>query len=270
MTSESSARPPLDTERLAGSNPDLPAGIAVEVVKETGSTNALLTTRAREGAPEWHVVVAEHQTAGRGRLDRVWHTPARTALTFSVLLRPVLPLASWPWLSLLTGRTVREVLAGSGYPAAVKWPNDVLLGEQKVAGILLERVETASGPAAVVGIGINVAMTREELPVPEATSLAVADPDRVPDRTGLLIAVLARLHRDYGAWQTGGETAAPQLADSYAAACATLGRRVRVQLPSGEVLTGTATGVDEYGRLVVGEQAVSVGDVVHVRLDSVT
>ena len=139
-----------------------------------------------------------------------------------------------------------------------------------MAGILVERIETTDGPAAVVGVGLNVAMTAEELPVPEATSLAVAG-GPVPDRTELLLAVLASLGESYATWQDGGEPAAARLAASYAEACATIGSRVRVELPSGGSLAGTATGLDAGGRLLVdhdGETtAVGAGDVVHVRPD---
>ena len=147
-------------------------------------------------------------------------------------------------------------LRTAGFDASVKWPNDVLLAadgeERKVAGILVERVETPTGPAAVVGIGINVGMTADELPVPEATSLAVAG--EAPDRTELLGLVLDTLWDSYVAWQEGGEEAATRLAASYASACATVGRDVSVALPGGETLTGRAVGIDGSGRLVVVER----------------
>jgi BirA family biotin operon repressor/biotin-[acetyl-CoA-carboxylase] ligase len=257
VTSDPSGRPPLDAARL----PDH----QVEVVEEAGSTNALVAERARANGPEGLVIVAEHQTAGRGRLTRTWETPARSALTFSVLLRPAVPAESWPWLPLLTGYEVTKALRAAGFDATVKWPNDVLIGERKVAGILVERVETASGPAAVVGVGLNVGMTADELPVPEATSLAIEG--EVPDRTELLGLLLDTLWEGYVAWQEGGEAAATRLAASYAAACSTIGQPVRVDLPAGEVLTGTATGIDPSGRLLVDGTAVSAGDVIHVRLD---
>ncbi len=267
MNSDPAGRPPLDAARLAAADPDLLPGLTVEVVDETASTNALVTERARAGAAEGLVVTAEHQTSGRGRLDRTWETPARSALTFSLLLRPTAPLHSWPWLPLLAGYAVDKALKAAGFEPSVKWPNDVLLGERKVAGILVERVETDGGPAAVVGVGLNVGMTAEELPVPEATSLAVVG--TAPDRTDLLVDVLASVWESYTAWQVGGDLAGARLAESYVAACATIGRQVRVDLPSGEVLTGTASGIDPSGRLVVqhgdGHTAVSAGDVVHVR-----
>ena len=136
-----------------------------------------------------------------------------------MLLRPTAPAAAWPWLPLLTGHAVSTALRAAGFDASVKWPNDVLIGDRKVAGILVERVETPTGPAAVVGIGVNVGMTADELPVPEATSLAIAG--EAPDRTELLGLVLDTLWDGYVAWQEGGEEAAARLAASYAAACST-------------------------------------------------
>jgi BirA family biotin operon repressor/biotin-[acetyl-CoA-carboxylase] ligase len=164
---------------------------------------------------------------------------------------------------------VAKALLAAGFEASVKWPNDVLLDGHKVAGILVERIETDGGPAAVVGVGLNVGMTTDELPVPEATSLAVASGGVAPDRTELLVAVLQTFWEAYTAWEQGGDQASRLLAESYAAACATVGRDVRVDLPSGDVLTGRATGVDPTGRLLVEHDgrrtAVSAGDVVHVR-----
>jgi BirA family biotin operon repressor/biotin-[acetyl-CoA-carboxylase] ligase len=269
VNTEPARRPPLDEARVvAGLGPD--PGLVVEILAEAPSTNAVVAARAREGAPEGLVVVADHQTAGRGRLDRTWETPPGTALTFSLLLRPTAPAAAWPWLPLLTGYAVAEALAGRGYGAGVKWPNDVLIGERKVAGILVERVETPDGPAAVVGVGLNTAMTAAELPVPTATSLLLesgaAEP---PDRAEVLADVLTGIRETYGEWVLGGAAATEELAVSYAAACRTLGRDVRVDLPDGTTLEGRAVAVDATGRLVVeaadGRHEVGAGDVVHVR-----
>lgn len=240
----------------------------MEVVDTAPSTNALVAARARAGDPAGLVVVAEHQTAGRGRLDRRWETPPRAALIFSVLLRPTVELGAWPWLPLLTGYAVERALRAHGHAAGLKWPNDVLIGERKVAGILVERVESASGPAAVVGIGLNVDLTPEELPVEHATSLAI-EAGVAPDRSELLVALLGSLVESYDAWQAGGPGGARRLAESYANACVTLGRQVRVDLPGGATLTGAASAIDPHGRLVVtgeeGQTAVGAGDVVHVR-----
>lgn len=257
-------RPSLDPVPLAALAPDL----VVEVLETTTSTNAVAADRAREGAPEGLVVVAEHQTAGRGRLNRTWETPARSSLTFSLVLRPDIAPADWPWLPLLTGHVVSNALRANGYDAGVKWPNDVLVGDRKVAGILLERVEASAGPAAIVGVGLNVSLTAEELPVPTATSLQLAS-GAAPDRTALLVSLLSSLQEAYDAWRAGGAEATARLRTSYVAECVTIGREVRVEMPSGEPLTGRATGVDESGRLVVsgpaGDTVVGAGDVVHVR-----
>jgi BirA family transcriptional regulator, biotin operon repressor / biotin---[acetyl-CoA-carboxylase] ligase len=261
VTAAADPRPPLDPERLAA----LGRGLRVEILDAAPSTNAVVADRAREGAPPGLVVVAEHQTAGRGRLDRSWESPARAALTFSVLLRPRVPAADWPWLPLLAGHALATALREAEVPAGLKWPNDVLVGERKVAGILLERVDTRDGPVAVLGIGLNVSTTEAELPVDTATSVALAT-GSAPDRTELLTRVLGRLVDEYDAWQAAegpGRTAA--LRAAYTEACVTLGREVRVELPGGEVRTGTARGIDAGGRLVVDDFAVGAGDVVHVR-----
>jgi len=261
VTAAADPRPPLDPERLAA----LGHGLRIEILDAAPSTNAAVADRAREGGPHGLVVVAEHQTAGRGRLDRSWESPARAALTFSVLLRPRVPAAEWPWLPLLAGHALATALREAEVPAGLKWPNDVLVGERKVAGILLERVDTRDGPAAVLGIGLNVSTTEAELPVDTATSVALAT-GSAPDRTELLTRVLGRLLDEYDAWQAAegpGRTAA--LRAAYTEACVTVGREVRVELPGGEVRTGTARGIDAGGRLVVDDFAVGAGDVVHVR-----
>lgn len=262
MTGHPPPRPPLDRDRLAAP----PAGrlrYSVEVVDRAPSTNALVAERARAGAAEGLVVVAEHQTAGRGRLDRSWHTPARSALTFSVLLRPDAAPDRWPWLPLLTGVAVHDAVGGG---VRLKWPNDVLHGDLKLAGILVERVATPTGPAAVVGVGINVSTTHDELPVPTATSLALAGHER--DRTDLLLELLAELDRVYAVWVRAAADD-ELLRSTYTRRCATVGQLVRVELPSGDSLTGTAVDVDLAGRLVVQSggttTVVGAGDVVHVR-----
>jgi BirA family transcriptional regulator, biotin operon repressor / biotin---[acetyl-CoA-carboxylase] ligase len=258
-------RPSLDLPavqaRLAGSP------WRVEVAEESPSTNASVAERARAGEPVGLVVVAEHQSAGRGRLGRAWVTPPRTALTVSWLVAPDrVPIARWPWLPLLTGLAVvdavREV---TDLAAALKWPNDVLVGERKLAGILTERIQHTAGAVAVVGVGLNVSSTRADLPVPTATSLALEGRPDV-DRGDLLVALLDSFGRWYDRWvaaQGGG------LREPYVAACSTLGREVRVEMPDGQSLTGVADGVDETGRLLVRDRgrvhALGAGDVIHVR-----
>jgi len=262
VTDTPAPRPPLDRDRLAAGS----GSYAVEVLDSAPSTNAVVADRARQDdAPAGLVVVAEHQTAGRGRLDRVWETPARSSVTVSVLLRPKAEADRWPWLPLLTGLAVRDALPAAA-EATLKWPNDVLLGDLKVAGILVERVETPSGPAAVLGVGINVTTTADELPVPTATSLAIEGHD--VDRTDLLLAFLAALERHVAAW-SAGRIADAGLRAAYVEGSSTLGRDVQVDIPSGETVSGRAIDIDEGGRLVVetsaGNTAVAAGDVIHVR-----
>jgi len=268
VTSDPAARPPLDKSRLTSIGSDEIPDVTIEVVDSAPSTNALAVQRAQEGAPDGLVIVADHQSAGRGRLDRTWETPRGTALTFSLVLRPAVPTRSWPWLPLLTGYAVAKALTAQGYEVGVKWPNDVLIGDKKVAGILIERIETSEGPAAVIGVGLNVGMRADELPVPTATSLAIESGSE-PDRTSVLLSVLSTLREAYDAWQAGGDHTGLRLAQSYASACVTVGQDVRVDLPDGSVLTGRASGIDPGGRLVVdgpeGPTPVAAGDVVHVR-----
>jgi BirA family biotin operon repressor/biotin-[acetyl-CoA-carboxylase] ligase len=263
MTSSPAPRPPLDPDRLA-----TPAGWRVELVEATPSTNAALAERARAGEQPGLVLVTEHQTAGRGRLDRAWETPARSSLTFSVLLRPHVPATSWSWLPLLTGYAVQAALADRLPDIALKWPNDVLVDDgsgagRKVCGILVERVEAADGPMVVVGVGINVDQTLDELPVATATSVSLETGEPV-ERTGLLGQVLGSLHGLQGLLDDVGA-----LRRAYADVCVTLGRTVDVHLPGGAVRRGEALDIDATGALVVatddGALTVAAGDVVHVR-----
>jgi BirA family biotin operon repressor/biotin-[acetyl-CoA-carboxylase] ligase len=218
------------------------------------STNSLAAAAPEPGL----AVVADHQTAGRGRLGRAWTTPPGAALTFSAVVDPRLGDDWWPLVPLAAGCAVATVVDG-----ALKWPNDVLLEGSKVCGILVERVRGPERPLAVVGIGINVDQTRDELPVPTATSLALAG--RRSDRTSLFGAVLDEL----GARLEAASASPPALVAAYRERCDTLGREVRVDLPGGEALVGRAVDVDAQGRLVVagadGTRPVAAGDVVHVR-----
>jgi BirA family transcriptional regulator, biotin operon repressor / biotin---[acetyl-CoA-carboxylase] ligase len=238
----------------------------VRVVAQTGSSNADLLEEARSGAAEGLVLVAEEQTAGRGRLGRAWSAPPRAGLIFSVLLRPDgVPPARLGWLPLLTGVAVATAVRDqTGVPACLKWPNDVLVGERKLAGILAE----AHGDAVVVGVGLNVTLGQEELPVPTATSLLIEGAAST-DRAALLAAILTALARRYQTWRADPDLDRAELRAEYLRWCATIGREIRVELPGGAVLTGTAADVDEVGRLVVRTPEnlvrVGAGDVVHVR-----
>ncbi|MET9036012.1 biotin--[acetyl-CoA-carboxylase] ligase [Streptomyces mirabilis] len=246
----------------------------VRVTPRTGSTNSDLVALATdEKADEGVVLVAEEQNAGRGRLDRQWTAPARSGLFFSVLLRPTgVPVERWGWLPLLTGVAVATALSKmAGVDTALKWPNDLLVTvggeERKTGGILAER---AGNDAVVVGIGINVTLREDELPVPGAGSLALAGATTT-DRDTVLRAVLRSLEQWYEKWRAaGGDPAASGLQETYAAGCATLGRVVRAELPGGTSITGEAVAVDGDGRLVLAteegvQQPVGAGDIVHLR-----
>lgn len=245
---------------------------SLDVVEQTQSTNADVAAAARLGAAEGLVVTAEHQVGGRGRLGRTWRAPARSGLAVSALLRPtVVPAGRWPWLPLLTGVAVHGALTElAGVPAALKWPNDVLIDERKVAGILVERIETSDGAAAVIGIGVNTHLELAELPAPTATALSLVGCD--VDRTALLLDLLDRLDREYAAWRRAGGDAASGLRAAYERACATIGRRVQATLPYGSTVDGEATGVDATGRLLVDSggriHALGAADVVHLRSGS--
>ncbi|MFB7457319.1 biotin--[acetyl-CoA-carboxylase] ligase [Streptomyces sp. NPDC056188] len=259
----------------------------VDVVGSTGSTNTDLVARAAAGkAAEGAVLVAEEQTSARGRLDRRWTAPPRSGLFFSVLLRPSeVDVARWGWLPLLTGVAVATGLSrAAGVDTALKWPNDLLVTspkhsgklraggtpigeERKAGGILAER---AGADAVVIGIGINVSLREDELPVPQAGSLALAGAVST-DRDPLLRSVLRSLEDWYGRWRAvGGDAAASGLQETYAAGCATLGRMVRAELPGDRSVVGEAVAVDGDGRLVIAteegvQEPVGAGDIVHLR-----
>jgi BirA family biotin operon repressor/biotin-[acetyl-CoA-carboxylase] ligase len=201
---------------------------------EVGSTNRVAADLARAGAPDGVVVGADHQTAGRGRRGRTWESRPGTSLLVSVVLRPVPSL-----VTLAAGVAAAEAAeAVAGVRVDLKWPNDLLVGEAKVGGILTELVDGA----AVVGLGVNLAWAPD--------GAARLGPG--VDREALLRAYLDAL-----------DAPADALA-RYRRRCATLERPVRVELP-GETVEGLAEEVDEDGRLVVDGREITVGDVVHLR-----
>ncbi|SCL27550.1 BirA family transcriptional regulator, biotin operon repressor / biotin-[acetyl-CoA-carboxylase] ligase [Micromonospora nigra] len=281
-------RPPLSAARLRRALV-FPHGpwTRLELHAETASTNADVAEAARSGEPEGLVVVAERQTAGRGRRGRTWQSPARAGIATSVLLRPGEAVAErrWPavpptgygWLPLLAGvALVESVTRLAELDAALKWPNDLLVGGAKCAGILAEAVpggSPAQPPAIVLGIGLNVTLRVHELPENPTglpvTSLHLAGA-AATDRDPLLRALLRSVADWYDRWRTaGGDAVVSGLRDAYLAVCATVGREVRALLPDGGELTGTATGIDPDGQLHLvtpsGEHRLAAADVVHLR-----
>jgi BirA family biotin operon repressor/biotin-[acetyl-CoA-carboxylase] ligase len=232
----------------------------------TGSTNEDLAEAARAGAPEGTVHVTAHQTAGRGRLDRQWEAPAGSGLTLSVLVRPTdVPDVQWTWIPLLAGVAVAQAVneVSPDLDVSLKWPNDVEVAGRKLAGLLVERIDTSGGPAAIVGVGLNVAMTPDQLPIPNATSLAIEGVDT--DAATVRDLVVHALGRWYELWRREAGDAGRSLRDAYLAASGTIGQDVVVTMSDGSTIEGPATDIDEFGRLVVGGQPVGAGDVRHVR-----
>jgi len=263
-------RPSLDGANLqAALTRDSALWRSLEVVEEIGSTNAALASAAGDDGPEGAVLVAEHQVAGRGRLDRVWTSPPRAGLTVSFLLRPDVPAARRGWLPLLTGVALAEAVGEvTGVRSSLKWPNDLLAVDGlKLAGILAE----STGTAVVVGVGLNVNTTTDELP-DTGTSLAKVLGTTV-DRGPVLLSFLRAVERRYLRWtQVLGDPVSSGLAQDYLGWSSTVGADVAVSLPDGTTLEGTAQAVDWDGRLVVatpsGTVELASGDVTHVRRSS--
>ena len=237
------------------------------VVERTESTNADLLARAASGEDiSGAVLIAEHQTAGRGRNGRVWSSPG-AQLTMSVGVDGAdVPPDAWGWLPLATGVAVVDTVAAvAGVDAGLKWPNDVLARGRKLAGILTE-----VAPAQrfiVVGIGLNVTLRDDEVPDAEATSLRSLGVE-APDRTQITRALLQRFGRRIDNWRTARGADADLIAD-YRARSVTIGSAVRAILPGGRDVVGVARSIDEQGRLHIDSDdetvAVSAGDVVHLR-----
>ena len=252
----------FDRDRLGGTR-----FTAVRTYAELDSTNTALVEEARRGAPEGLVLVADHQTAGRGRLGRTWSAEPGTALLVSVLLRPPLPIDEVPVVLMAAGLAACDgVEAAAGFRPGLKWPNDLVVGDRKLAGLLTEATGGAE-PGVVLGLGINVSAAAYPAELAgEATSCEEAA-SRPVNRGDLLVAFLTALESRYSAVLAGGRetTFAAYRSDS-----ATLGRRVRVELTSGPALEGNASRLADDGQLVVtdetgAEHFVSVGDVKHLR-----
>jgi BirA family biotin operon repressor/biotin-[acetyl-CoA-carboxylase] ligase len=252
-----------------------PAGpwTRLDVVDRVGSTNAELLAAAARGAPDRSVLVAEFQEAGRGRLGRDWVTLPGAGIAVSVLLRPD-PVSPdrFGWLPLLAGLAVHDAVSALlPVVACLKWPNDLLVGEEqrKAGGILAEATTGPNGTAVVLGIGLNVSGAPDDLPA-GATSLA-AESGVELDRTALLVAVLTRLGEREAAWRAAaGDPDVDRVRADYRAVCGSLGAEVRVELPGGMTVTGMAEDVDRDGQLLLlaadgHRRAIAAGDVVHVR-----
>jgi BirA family biotin operon repressor/biotin-[acetyl-CoA-carboxylase] ligase len=253
------------------------------VRESSASTNAELADLARAGdLASFTAMVTTDQTAGRGRLGRSWVAPAGSALAVSVLVVPrtasgPLPLGRFGWLPIAAGVAMTDTVANALPDASTgfKWPNDVLVNGRKVCGVLAELLPELlpEQSGVVIGAGINLGMTVEQLPVDSATSLAIEgagheaiDPDTV------LAGYLLRLRELVETFIAAeGDAEASGLAAQSRSRCITLGRAVNVELPDGSVVEGTADALDADGRLIVrhadgSKETVAAGDVTHARM----
>ncbi|OIH92189.1 MULTISPECIES: biotin--[acetyl-CoA-carboxylase] ligase [unclassified Curtobacterium] len=246
------------------------SGATLETPARTGSTNADLldvATARQHGS----VVATMDQTAGRGRLDRSWSAPAGETLAASVLVRADLDDRDRGWLPLVAGAAMRDAVASvlpSDAAVVVKWPNDVQVAGDKVCGILCQ---VATDGSVVVGAGVNLTIPTDRLPTPTSTSLRLAG--AVDDAPTLADAVLSAFHRallEAVVALAAGGPAAETVRSRVRAACGTIGRRIRLELPDGTVEEAEATGIDDEGRITIRDRAgaargVAVGDVTHLR-----
>jgi BirA family biotin operon repressor/biotin-[acetyl-CoA-carboxylase] ligase len=232
------------------------------------STNLEAMRQAKDGAPEGLCIVAREQTAGRGRLDRKWHSPKDSGLYFSVVLRPGFELNAWPLITLMAAlATVDALTSVCGFKADIKWPNDICVNERKLCGILAETVETPTGAAAILGIGINLLPVGPEEFADRATSIQdvshkTADAEQILSAlVELLAARYQLLNTDEGREHIIREWCANS---SYA-----FDREVRVATANGS-FNGITRGLDSDGALRVEHQdgrvtAVRAGEVTGVR-----
>lgn len=228
--------------------------------RDIGSTNTEAVALARTGTAEGTLLLTDHQTAGRGRIGRVWQSLPGQQLQFSLILHPTFPPHFLVMASALA--VVEAIRVETGLDAAIKWPNDVLIGGRKVAGILIE----ASGGAVVLGIGVNVNSTLAGWPelAARATTLADATGSQVI-REALAAAILTRLDASYADLQQRGEVAQQAIRAAWRGQLETLGRAVVIHQNGGEV-RGVAEDVDAGGELIVREangtrQIITWGDV---------
>lgn len=231
----------------------------VSVVEVTGSTqNDLSHSANQKSSLTGSVLIANYQSSGRGRLDRSFRAPASSALTLSIYLTPLVEKSEWSFIPLLTGLSAVIALKklDSNLEPSLKWPNDLQINGKKIGGILAE----ATSEGIVIGIGVNVAMTQEQLPVPHASSLLLED-FACLDRNLITSEFLNTFQDLCERWQ-GGE----DLRHLYLESCATIGLTIRAELPNGAAITGKAHDISRRGELILESGLrVSVGDVIHLR-----
>lgn len=231
----------------------------VSVVELTGSTqNDLLQLVESNNALDGQVIATEFQSDGRGRLDRTFEAPAQSALLFSFYIKPRNQRSEWGFIPLIAGLSLVRAITtiDTAMNVSLKWPNDLIINEKKCAGIIAQ----TTNEGIVIGIGLNVSITPNELPVSTATSLAI-EGSTITDRDLLLSHLLNTFAELFEAWEEGSE-----LLDEYASASSTIGKKVRIELPGGENLEATVARISHTGELVLDDgRHVSAGDVIHLR-----
>jgi BirA family biotin operon repressor/biotin-[acetyl-CoA-carboxylase] ligase len=229
------------------------------VVEVTGSTqDDLAAGIASKRVKPGDVLVTEFQSAGRGRLDRTFEAPKNSALLFSVYIQPKCEKSEWAFIPLLAGLATSLAITTLNPEISVelKWPNDLQIKERKVGGIIAQ----LAGDGVILGIGLNVGMTHDELPVEDATSLSIEGSNSL-DRNLLLVALLDSLEEILGRWESGED-----LRHLYRERSSTLGKRVGVELPDGKTKMGVAEDISPDGELILDDgQRITVGDIVHLR-----
>jgi BirA family biotin operon repressor/biotin-[acetyl-CoA-carboxylase] ligase len=249
-------RAPLDKKRISQ---EISRYWRVSVVEVTGSTqDDLFELASSATALPKTILASEFQSSGRGRLDRTFEAAPHSALTFSIYIEPKVDKDEWSFLTLLAGLSVHEALHSLDPQTVVgvKWPNDLLIGEKKFVGMIAQ----ATAKGVVIGIGINVGMTSEELPVANATSLAI-EGFSVLDRNIILASIINHFEINLEMWENDQSFLA-----QYRSASVTLGREVEVTLPGGEIVASRAIDISNAGGLVLENgREITVGDVVHLR-----
>ncbi|GAB3468304.1 biotin--[acetyl-CoA-carboxylase] ligase [Actinophytocola sediminis] len=248
---------------------------ALDVVASTGSTNADLLAAARDGAADRTVLIADTQTAGRGRRNRAWVSPPGAGLYLSVLIRPAaVPAPRLGTIGMVAGLALMHAAGQAGVPASLKWPNDLLAGGTKCAGVLSEVANDGATQAAVVGVGLNVKPLGADVPAGPgalpAGSLAEQGAEHT-GRTEIAAAWLRAFVELESAWRLAdGDVERSGVLTGYREACGSIGQRVRAELPDGSDRVGVAVDVDVDGKLLIklddgAVHALSAGDVVHLK-----
>ena len=250
-------RAPLDQKAITATSSQY---WRVSVLDVTASTQDDLIEKVSNNlARSGDVIIANHQSAGRGRLDRKFLAPPSTALLFSLYLTPNIEMRrkeEWSFLPLLVGYSFAHTLKKLAADVSLKWPNDFMIDAKKVGGM----ISTLQPDGVVIGVGINISMSSQELPVANATSLALEGVAKL-DRNLLLPILLNALEKDFHEWETGRD-----FVDEYSQHSSTLGSQVRIEISGRADVEGMATAIDKSGQLHLDSGlVVSVGDVLHLR-----